>query len=103
MIQPEPDLTIQEAITELFPDPINLPQDVSAKDIVFIMSSDLGDGNKEVRAAKAKCDGNYACALALLQRGVLKSETRRMLDLYAVTLSVEDPKNNLRNGVSGRE
>ncbi len=75
MIQPEPDLTIQEAITELFPDPINLPQDVSAKDIVFIMSSDLGDGNKEVRAAKAKCDGNYACALAQLQRGVLKSET----------------------------
>ncbi|KAL0149202.1 hypothetical protein M9458_055436 [Cirrhinus mrigala] len=48
VIHPEPDLTIREAMKGLFPNP--------------------------VRAAKAKCEGNYACALALLQRSVLRNE-----------------------------
>ncbi len=38
------------------------------------MSSDLSDDIKEVRVAKTKFEGNDACALALLQRKVLKSE-----------------------------
>lgn len=36
------------------------------------MGSDLSQDTKEVRVAKAKCVGNYACALALLQKGVYR-------------------------------
>ncbi|ROI47836.1 hypothetical protein DPX16_16259 [Anabarilius grahami] len=61
-------MTIQNVITELSPNSNDLSPDMSAKDIEFIMSSDLSDAIKEVRAAKASCEGNYACALALLQR-----------------------------------
>lgn len=67
-------MTIKDVITGLSPTSNDLLPDMSAKDIEFIMNSDLSDAIKEVRAAKARCEGNYACALALLQRGTLKNE-----------------------------
>lgn len=76
VVQVDAELTImKQIIASLFLNPVsNLPQDASMKDVDFIMSSDLGDDIKEVRAANVTCEGNDACALTFLQREVLKSE-----------------------------
>ncbi|MGL5118138.1 MAG: hypothetical protein ACRC7H_02830, partial [Plesiomonas shigelloides] len=46
----------------------------ASQDIDFFMGSNLNQETKEIRIAKAKCGGNYACALALLQRRVVADE-----------------------------
>lgn len=74
VIPPPPEITMKNIMADLFPDPNHVPQNFSSKDIEYIMGSDLSDNIKEVRTAKAKCNGNYACALALLQRDVVKDE-----------------------------
>ncbi len=76
VVQVDAELTIMKRIiASLFPNPLSiLPQDASMKDVDCIRSSDLGDTIKEVRAAKAICEGNDACALTFLPRAVLKSE-----------------------------
>ncbi|MGL4599926.1 MAG: hypothetical protein ACRCVE_00145 [Plesiomonas sp.] len=76
VVMSKPDEAIKEAMADLFPDPHTIPKNASEEDLDYIMSSDLGDNIKEVRAAKAKCGGNHACALALLQRYVLREEVR---------------------------
>ncbi|XP_026142039.1 uncharacterized protein LOC113117523 [Carassius auratus] len=74
MPEHEQDSDVERVMSELPPTLDDLPQETSTEDIEFIMSSDLSNNVKEVRTAKARCEGNYACALALLQRGVLKEE-----------------------------
>ncbi|KAA0713131.1 Env protein HERV-H/p62 [Triplophysa tibetana] len=70
---------IKERIKELSTSPTHRysnRQGEAAQDIDFFMGSNLDQDTKKVRVAKAKCDGNYACALALLQRGILADEVR---------------------------
>lgn len=74
VVMTEEEQIIERKFSDLSPNLIDLPQDASETDVELIMSSDLSDNVKEVRTAKAKCEGNYACALALLQRGTLKEE-----------------------------
>lgn len=56
VVIPETEKIIEKVLSDLSPNPNDLPQDASTKDIEFIMSSNLSDNIKEFRTAKARCE-----------------------------------------------